>query len=181
MLPFLFLLLALVALDGGRPIFSHERIGKDGRVFRCYKIRTMFMDAEARLIEILKSDPQAAAQWAEDQKLKSDPRITRLGHILRKTSLDELPQIWNVIRGDMSLVGPRPIVFDELRRYGPEAETYKTVRPGITGLWQVCGRNQISYAERVTLDSRYARRLSFLGDTAILVRTLPAVLRSTGR
>lgn len=180
-LPAILFLGALVAIDGGKPFISLRRVGRDGRHFGCWKIRTMVVDAEARLGQILASDPEAAAEWARDQKLSDDPRVTWLGKVLRATSLDELPQLWNVVRGDMSLVGPRPVTDAEMVRYGEASASYVSVRPGLTGLWQVQGRNSVSYDERVRLDVDYVSRLSFRGDFVILVRTIGAVLNRTGR
>lgn len=179
-LPLMLILLMLVALDGGKPIFSHPRVGKNGRMFRCYKIRTMVIDGEARLKKLLSEDPAAAEEWAKDFKLRKDPRITRVGRFIRATSLDELPQLWNVLRGDMSLIGPRPVTEAEIPMYGCNADAYRSVRPGMTGVWQVSGRNSLSFAERVELDRSYVTRLSFLEDLRILLRTVPAVLRVTG-
>ncbi len=174
------LLAALVALDGGRPFFGHVRVGRGGQTFRCWKIRTMVPDAEARLTQLLATDPDAAAQWARDQKLLRDPRITWLGNFLRKTSLDELPQLWNVLRGEMSLVGPRPVTRVELGRYGEAASVYLSVRPGVTGLWQVQGRNSVQYDDRVRLDQQYVRQLALTQDLKILARTLSVVAARTG-
>ncbi|MDE4276505.1 sugar transferase [Phaeobacter gallaeciensis] len=179
-LPLIVILAAFVAIDGSKPIYSHRRVGKNGRAFPCFKIRTMVADSEARLKKLLREDPAAAAEWNRDFKLRKDPRITRLGRILRKTSLDELPQIWNVIRGDMSLVGPRPVTKDELPLYRHVIDSYMSVRPGMTGLWQISGRNDISYEERVELDHLYSKNLSLLEDLRILFMTLPAALRMTG-
>lgn len=141
----------------------------------------MVPDAEAKLKQYLSENPDAGAQWQRDFKLDNDPRITRLGNFLRKTSLDELPQIWNVIRGEMSFVGPRPVVQDELLRYGESEKFYLSVRPGITGLWQVSGRNDISYADRVRMDRIYASRYSMLQDTKIIAKTATVVLFPTGK
>lgn len=171
----------VVALDGGRPFISLRRLGRDGNHFACWKIRTMVMVAETRLAQILAQDPEAAAEWARDQKLVDDPRVTRLGKALRSTSLDELPQLWNVVRGDMSLVGPRPITDAEMVRYGEAGSSYISVRPGLTGLWQVQGRNSVSYDERVRLNVDYVSNLSFRADLSILLRTVGAVLNRTGR
>lgn len=178
----LFVLLAFTiwANDRGAPIFTHRRIGRDGRTFPCLKFRTMVIDADQRLQHLLASDPVAAREWALDHKLRVDPRITRLGGFLRKTSLDELPQLANVIIGHMSLVGPRPIVQSEVNRYGRYFKHYCQVRPGITGLWQVSGRNDVSYRRRVALDTFYARRKSVKTDLMIIGRTLPAVLLTRG-
>ena len=179
-LPLMAVLFVLVALDGGRPVFSHSRVGKDGRIFQCYKVRTMVLNAEERLQEILKNDPVAAKEWAEDFKLRNDPRITRIGRFLRKTSLDELPQLWNVLRGDMSLVGPRPVTEPEMQFYGRATGAYCSVSPGVTGIWQVSGRNSLSFDERVALDNYYATHLSLREDLRILFMTVPAVLHATG-
>ena len=180
-LPLMLILAALVRAGGPQAIFGHERIGRDGRRFRCLKFRTMVPDAEARLAELLARDPDARAQWDRARKLDRDPRITRLGGFLRRTSLDELPQLWNVLRGEMSLVGPRPVTADELGRYGDCLAAYLSLRPGLTGPWQVNGRNDISYAERVRMDHDYAQRLSLGADLAILARTVLVVLGATGR
>lgn len=181
LLPALLILIAAISTNGGRPIFSQLRVGRDGVPFHCYKLRSMAVDAEARLKKLLDTDPAAAAEWAASQKLACDPRITALGQVLRRTSLDELPQLWNVIRGDMSLVGPRPVVPDELQRYGAEADAYLRLRPGISGAWQVSGRNDLSYADRVRLDAEYATHVSLWTDLGILARTVRAVLWATGR
>jgi len=179
--PAILFLGAIVALDGGKPFIGLRRVGRDGRHFRCWKIRTMILDADQRLAQILAQSPEAAAEWARDQKLADDPRVTWLGRSLRATSLDELPQLWNVVRGDMSLVGPRPVTDAEMVRYGDAASHYASVRPGITGLWQVQGRNDVSYDERVRLDVSYVSRLGLMQDISILFRTVGAVLKRTGR
>ncbi|WP_380872511.1 sugar transferase [Sphingomonas sp. DBB INV C78] len=177
---FLILCLAIWAHDGGAPIFMHRRIGRGGKMFPCLKLRTMVVDSEQRLQDLLKSDPAAAFEWHVSQKLRNDPRITPLGAFLRKSSLDELPQLINVLFGQMSLVGPRPIVMAEATRYGRYFKFYCAVRPGITGLWQVSGRNDVSYRRRVALDTLYARSRSVAMDLAILTRTVPAVLSARG-
>lgn len=181
--PLVGLLALLVWLkDGGAPFFGHRRTGRDGRAFRCWKIRTMVPDAEARLRTHLADDPAAAAEWREFRKLADDPRVTLIGDFLRRTSLDELPQLWNVLRGDMSFVGPRPVTDDELEQYYVSARgAYNAMRPGITGLWQVSGRNALSYGERVALDVSYLRRLSLGLDLWILLKTAGVVFRPTGR
>ncbi|MAY32924.1 MAG: exopolysaccharide biosynthesis protein [Rhodovulum sp.] len=181
LVPVIAILWGLTRLDGGPGFFGHKRVGKDRRQFSCWKIRTMVPDAEAKLKQYLSENPDAKAQWQRDFKLDNDPRITRLGNFLRKTSLDELPQIWNVIRGEMSFVGPRPVVQDELLRYGESEKFYLSVRPGITGLWQVSGRNDISYADRVRMDRIYASRYSMLQDTKIIAKTATVVLFPTGK
>jgi len=174
------LAVAIWASDGGAPVFAHSRVGFGGRHFRCLKLRTMCVDAEARLNALLSSDPQARAQWARDHKLKCDPRITRLGLFLRKSSLDELPQLINVLKGEMSLVGPRPIVDAEVARYGRWFAHYASVRPGLTGLWQVSGRNLTTYRRRVAADALYARRKCLVLNFKILVATVPAILFAQG-
>ena len=181
LLPFLLVVIALIAGEGrGRILFGHGRIGRDGRPFRCLKFRTMFVDAEPRLQALLASDAARAAEWAVHRKLDADPRITPVGRFLRATSLDELPQLINVLRGEMSVVGPRPVTAEELLRYGSSARAYKSVRPGITGPWQVSGRNRIGYADRVRLDARYAREWGVGSDLMLVLRTPAAVLSQRG-
>ncbi|QUD87014.1 sugar transferase [Phenylobacterium montanum] len=171
---------AVFLQDGGPVIFAHRRVGRGGRMFPCLKFRSMASDAQERLQHLLDSDPAARAEWERDHKLRNDPRITRLGEVLRRSSLDELPQLFNVMRGEMSLVGPRPIVEAEARRYGRRVREYCSVRPGITGLWQVSGRNDTSYRRRIAIDVVYSRRKSVLLDARILVMTVPAVLLRRG-
>jgi lipopolysaccharide/colanic/teichoic acid biosynthesis glycosyltransferase len=172
--------LAVYCQDGGPILFAHRRIGLNGRTFPCLKFRSMAVDAEQRLAALLVSDPAARAEWERDHKLRQDPRVTPLGAFLRKTSLDELPQLFNVLRGEMSLVGPRPIVEAEVVKYGRRFRSYCAVKPGITGLWQVSGRNDTSYRTRVALDCVYARRRSFSLDAYIIAATVPAVLTRKG-
>ncbi len=170
-----------VCLDSEGPaLFSHERIGLGGSKFKCLEFRSMAIDAEARLQRLLHNNEELAAEWREAQKLRHDPRITKVGHLLRRTSLDELPQLINVLRGDMSLVGPRPIVEDEKVRYGHAIAEYQAMKPGITGLWQVSGRSDATYTERVRMDVQYVREWSFFGDIIIMLKTLPAVLLRRG-
>ncbi|WP_370051252.1 sugar transferase [Sinorhizobium fredii] len=177
-MPLMLVVALLIAVIIGRPIlFVHPRIGFNGRSFDCYKFRTMVENADQVLEAYLARNPEAAEEWRETQKLKHDPRVTFLGQILRKSSLDELPQLFNVLRGEMSCVGPRPIVADELLRYGSTAEEYLKTRPGLTGLWQISGRNDVDYARRVVLDAQYVRNWSILADLGILVRTALAVMR----
>jgi Undecaprenyl-phosphate galactose phosphotransferase WbaP len=180
LLPVIGILYIVVRVDGGPGFFGHRRVGRNGKTFRCWKVRTMVTDAQERLEELLKNDPEARAEWERDRKLRNDPRVTRLGNFLRKTSLDELPQIWNVLKGEMSLIGPRPVTEPELDMYGGKKWAYLAVRPGITGLWQVSGRNDVSYDERVQLDVDYYNGLSFPSDMRILVLTVGAVLGKTG-
>jgi exopolysaccharide production protein ExoY len=163
--------------DGGPAIFSHTRVGFNGKRFACYKFRTMVANSQQVLVDYLASNPEAAKEWEQNWKLKNDPRITFLGHILRKSSLDELPQLINVLRGEMSCVGPRPVVPDELQRYGACAADYLQTRPGLTGLWQVTGRDAVDYASRVSIDSRYVRNWSIWADVVILGRTIFAVMK----
>ena len=180
LLSWFFLVIGLWILRSGRPvIYGHERIGQKGKVFRCYKFRTMVPDGERILRDLLERSPEAAAEWAKDFKLRNDPRITPIGRFLRRTSLDELPQLWNVLKGEMSLVGPRPIVLEELARYGEYADYYLQSRPGITGVWQVSGRGDTTYEERVSMDAWYARNWSLWYDFVILVKT--AVVLVTGK
>lgn len=164
----------------GPVIFKHTRIGKNEKKFPCYKFRSMCIDAKEKLAELLENDPVAKAEWERDFKLKNDPRITKSGAFLRRTSLDELPQIFNVLKGDMSLVGPRPVIEEELERYGEYVNDYLMVKPGITGMWQINGRNDTSYAERVCMDSWYVRNWSIWIDNLILWRTLKSVIRCKG-
>lgn len=179
--PVLALIAAAIWRTDGAPIlFGHYRVGRDGRLFRCLKFRSMRRDAEAALAELLRTDPAAAAEWARDQKLTHDPRITPIGHFLRRTSLDELPQLFNVLAGDMVLVGPRPITVDELVRYGRARWHYLAVQPGMTGLWQVSGRNDTTYDERVELDRRYVESRDMAMDLSILARTVKVVVARDG-
>ncbi len=178
--PILAIVAVLIKRDGGSVFFSQIRVGQEGRGFSCYKLRSMASDAETRLQTLLDNDPQAAAEWAENRKLKNDPRITRLGHFIRKTSIDELPQLWNVIKGDMSLVGPRPIVPDELIMYGKDAAGYLAVRPGLTGLWQVSGRSDCDYDTRIALDLEWTRTRTVASYLEIILKTVPAVLAKDG-
>ena len=177
----LFLVFALLShLDGGPLLFAHRRIGAGGRPFWCLKFRTMVVDSDRVLNEALARDPALAAEWAATRKLVDDPRVTRFGEFLRKTSLDELPQLINVLRRDMSLVGPRPIVESEIPLYGESIAQYCATRPGITGLWQVSGRSDIAYARRVQLDVWYVNNWTVWNDIAVLLKTIPAVLARRG-
>lgn len=180
-LPIILIIMIVVAIDGGNPLFAHRRVGQFGREFDCLKIRTMRTDAADQLAQLLQNDIDAAAQWAAERKLDNDPRITRVGAFLRRTSLDELPQLLCVLKGEMSIVGPRPVTVDELQLYGASAERYLSVRPGLTGPWQVQGRNDIPYSQRVAIDDRYSREFTFARDLLIVVMTCGVVLRPTGR
>ncbi len=179
--PILLLISVWIYKDSPGPIiFKHRRVGKNGKEFNCYKFRSMCVDADEKLKELLEKNPGARAEWEKDFKLKEDPRITQSGAFLRKTSLDELPQIFNVLKGEMSLVGPRPIIQAEVPRYGRFIEDYYMVRPGITGMWQTSGRNDIDYEERVQMDTWYVRNWNIWFDVVLLWRTFSVVLRGKG-
>jgi lipopolysaccharide/colanic/teichoic acid biosynthesis glycosyltransferase len=170
----------LIRTDGGPATFAHVRVGCRGRLFRCLKFRTMCPSAEQALQAVLERDPLLRMEWERNQKLADDPRVTRVGKWLRRASLDELPQLLNVIRGEMALVGPRPITVAELRRYGPARWQYLSVLPGITGLWQVSGRNRVAYERRIELDQLYVKNRSAWFDCKILAKTLLVVLTRDG-
>ncbi len=179
--PLMLLVAALVAHKDGMPIFfGHFRVGLNGKLFRCLKFRTMYRDSARMLVDVLQNDPVARAEWELHNKLENDPRITPVGHFLRRTSLDELPQLINVLRGEMTLVGPRPITVGELCRYGRVRWDYLSVLPGMTGLWQVSGRSNTTFAERVALDLKYVERRSLWMDAAILLKTVKVVLARDG-
>ncbi|MDJ1157082.1 sugar transferase [Chelatococcus sp. SYSU_G07232] len=179
--PLILLLMALIRLStGSGAIFAHRRVGYDGRVFDCYKLRTMVPDGEEILQRHLANDPEAMREWLATRKLQRDPRVTTLGYMLRRSSLDELPQLVNVLRGEMSCVGPRPIMADELERYGPHAADYLAAKPGLTGAWQVSGRSRLSYGERVAMDVDYVRNWSLRTDFAILLKTIFVVMKCDG-
>jgi exopolysaccharide production protein ExoY len=181
MAPAFLVIAVMIWLDDHGPVlFHHERIGLGGRTFKCLKFRSMSVDAEARLESLLATNPMARAEWEREHKLRDDPRITSIGAFLRKSSLDELPQFLNILRGDMSLVGPRPIVDAEVARYGKHFRHYCAVRPGLTGLWQVSGRNDVSYRDRVVMDVAYVRSKCVTLDLEILFKTVPAVLLRRG-
>ena len=171
---------AVWAVDRGSPFYSHRRLGRGGKTFGCLKFRSMRLNGDEILSRYLAENPAAMAEWTQNRKLKNDPRITIIGHVLRKTSLDELPQLINILRGEMSLVGPRPIVDAELEKYGDAASAYFAVRPGLTGAWQISGRSDTTYAERVHLDRQYVESRSFTGDLLIILRTVPAVFLVKG-
>lgn len=181
-LPLMILVACVAAMGGGQPFYSQLRVGRDGRTFRCWKVRTMIRDADAALVRILAEHPALAAEWQHRQKLSRDPRITRFGVFLRKTSLDELPQLWNVLNGTMSLVGPRPFTPEQCEMYpsGRGAADYYRMLPGITGLWQISQRNRSSFAERAAYDSAYFAQIGLFMDLRILLRTVTVVLRGTG-
>ena len=180
-LPILAIVAILIYLDSPGPIvFGHKRVGQDGKEFPCYKFRSMVPNAQEALEIYLKENPAAREEWERDFKLKDDPRVTRIGKFLRKTSLDELPQLWNVLIGDMSLVGPRPIVRDEIVKYGDYINDFYLVPPGITGVWQVSGRSDTTYEERVLMDSWYVHNWSVWIDIVYLLKTVLAVVKSKG-
>jgi exopolysaccharide production protein ExoY len=175
---FLICYLLTVVTSSGPALFRHRRVGFRGRHFECLKFRTMRTDASERLRELIESDPVAAAEWASSQKLRRDPRVTAIGALLRKSSLDELPQLFNVLRGEMSIVGPRPITDEELERYTTSVGAYLSCRPGITGLWQVSGRSSTTYEKRVACDAFYAQNWTMALDAKILIVTIPSLLES---
>lgn len=180
-LPLMLLVAAAIVLETRGPaLFSHTRIGMGNRPFTLWKFRSMAENSHERLEAYLQEHPGLEAEWKASHKLKDDPRVTRVGRILRRTSLDELPQLWNVLRGDMSLIGPRPIVEEEVPKYGSGFELYQSVRPGLTGLWQVSGRSDTSYRRRVELDSRYIREWSVGLDLRIIWKTVGVILRANG-
>ena len=178
--PILLLISVALKLEGGNVFFAHQRIGKNGRKFGCYKFRSMVPNAEQLLTQLLAKNPEMQAEWQREHKLKDDPRVSKLGDFLRRTSLDELPQLLNVLKSEMSLVGPRPIVQEELQRYGSEKSYYLMVRPGMTGLWQVSGRNDVDYETRVYLDAWYVKNWSLWYDLAILFKTIKVVFSRNG-
>lgn len=178
--PLLAFLYYKVTRDGGPAIYGHMRVGRHGKLFPCYKFRSMVLNSQEVLQQLLDSDPEARAEWERDFKLKNDPRITPVGRFIRKTSLDELPQLFNVLRGQMSLVGPRPIISEELVRYDENVDYYLMAKPGMTGLWQVSGRNDVDYDTRVYFDSWYVKNWSLWNDIAILFKTVKVVLHRDG-
>jgi exopolysaccharide production protein ExoY len=178
---FLCIAVAIKCTSSGSILYFHKRIGKGGTPFYCCKFRTMYEDAESSLERLFKQHPELGKEWQENRKLSRDPRITPIGLFLRKTSLDELPQFFNVLRGEMSIVGPRPVVEDEIKKFYKEhADSLLSIRPGITGLWQVSGRSLTSYAERIALDIEYVRTRSFLKDLFIIARTVSIVFSRKG-
>ena len=178
---YLLIALAIRLTSRGKAFYSHERVGRGGKLFRCYKFRTMYQDAEKRLSNILANNPQLKKEWEETYKLKKDPRITPLGSFLRKTSIDELPQFWNVLKGDLSIVGPRPVVAAELsQHFGVKAAKILSIRPGITGIWQTSGRNDTCYTTRVKLDEKYVDNRNIMLDLKLIVKTIPKMISSKG-
>ncbi|MEM9709939.1 MAG: sugar transferase [Pseudomonadota bacterium] len=180
-LPTLVVLYFFVRRDGGPFFYSQPRVGRDGEMFNCVKVRSMVVNAEDLLEGMFECDEALRREWDEHYKLDGDPRITKTGQLLRKTSIDELPQIFNVLRGEMSVVGPRPITPMELERYGDAAKDYVAVRPGITGLWQITGRREADFENRAILDTKYASKVSFWRDLYIVLATVPEVILARGR
>jgi exopolysaccharide production protein ExoY len=179
--PLLLMLAALVKLsDGGRVLYGHRRIGRNGNSFVCLKFRTMAENGDELMQAYFERYPQSKQEWLATRKLQHDPRVTPVGLVLRKLSLDELPQLINILKGEMSFVGPRPVIEDELQLYGTAAEFYLKSRPGLTGLWQISGRNDVSYSTRVAYDRHYVENWSFVADIIIIIKTFPAVLSSRG-
>ena len=180
--PLLLLIMLMIRLSSrGKVIYAHERIGRGGKPFRCFKFRTMHSDADARLAALLENDPNLKNEWEQTRKLKQDPRIIPIGRFLRKTSLDELPQLWNVLKGDLSVVGPRPVVHEEIICYiGAKASKILSVRPGLTCIWQVSGRSDTSYSKRIALDEAYVDNQSFLLDIKLILKTIPSMIFSKG-
>ncbi len=178
--PLVGILALLLVLGGSVPFYRQRRVGRNGKVFQMLKLRTMVPNAEQVLQEYLAKNPEARREWDRDQKLRDDPRVTRLGRFLRKASIDELPQLWNVLRGEMSLIGPRPMMVDQQALYPNPGAAYYRLRPGITGLWQVSDRNESSFAERADFDGHYYNDLSLQADLSIFMRTIGVVIRATG-
>ncbi|MBO1909459.1 sugar transferase [Microvirga sp. 3-52] len=180
-LPLILLTALAIRISSGRPVlYRHKRVGFRGKEFECLKFRTMVTNGDSALLRHFQLYPEARKEWDDTRKLSNDPRVSQLGRVLRKTSLDELPQLLNILRGDMSLVGPRPVVRDELRRYGGAVSCYLRARPGLTGPWQVNGRSDTTYFERVTLDTHYVNNWSLFYDFWIIIRTVPAVVLVKG-
>jgi exopolysaccharide production protein ExoY len=178
---YLIIALAILLTSKGKVFFVQERIGRGGHTFKCLKFRTMYPDADKRLDTILQKDPTLKVEWLRQRKLKNDPRITPIGSFLRKTSLDELPQFWNVLKGDLSVVGPRPVVHDEIvNHYGMKAAKILSIRPGITGIWQVSGRSDTSYSTRIKLDEKYVDNHSISLDLKLIMRTIPKMINTKG-
>ncbi|MDO6512024.1 sugar transferase [Celeribacter halophilus] len=179
--PVILILAVLVKLDGGPAFYAQRRVGRNGKIFQFYKLRSMHVNADELLVKLCRENPEIAAEWETYQKLRHDPRITKIGHFIRKTSLDELPQLLNIFKGDMSFVGPRPFMPSQQMLYeGARGSAYFQMRPGLTGPWQVSGRGESSFAARVRYDNFYHRKLSFLTDMSLILRTFTVVLKSTG-
>jgi Undecaprenyl-phosphate galactose phosphotransferase WbaP len=178
--PLILIIVLMIGIEGEPVLFRHKRVGRNGQVFHCLKFRTMVHDAEQVLRDVLRNHPELRDEWIQNHKIRNDPRITPVGRFLRRTSLDELPQLWNILRGEMSLVGPRPVVREELLRYGRNVAHYLAVRPGLTGLWQVKGRSNTSYRRRVAMDTYYVLNQGIVFDLQIVAATSGAVWRRVG-
>ncbi len=178
--PVFLYLIYKVRQDGGPAFYGHPRLGENGKMFKCWKFRSMVTNSSEVLAELLENDPAARQEWDANFKLKNDPRITKIGDFLRKTSLDEIPQLFNVLKGEMSLVGPRPIVADEIKYYNEDIKYYYSVKPGVTGLWQVSGRSDLSYRKRVKLDNFYVKNFTILRDIQIMIKTVFVVVKREG-
>lgn len=178
---FFFIALLIKCTSAGPVVYAHKRIGRGGRVFSCYKFRTMYPDADKRLKEILESCTEKKKEWQESYKLKEDPRVTPIGKFLRKTSLDEIPQFWNVLKGDLSVVGPRPVLKEEVLKFmGGKAVKILSIRPGLTCIWQVSGRSDANYSQRIQLDELYVDNRSFFMDLKLILKTIPSMIFSKG-
>lgn len=176
---FLTIMLFVIFTSKGKPVYSHERVSRGGKSFKCYKFRSMYPDADIRLQDLLQNNPALKKEWETCRKLKNDPRVTPFGSFLRKTSLDELPQFWNVLKGDLSVVGPRPVMKDEVvQYYGHKAHKILSVRPGLTGIWQTSGRSNTSYENRIQMDEHYIDNQSFLLDVKLVAKTIPSMICS---
>lgn len=180
LLPILFLIFLIVKFDGGPAIYGHERVGKNGKKFKCLKFRSMSINSQELLTKLLAEDTAAQKEWETTFKLKNDPRITKVGLFLRKTSLDELPQLFNILKGEMSTVGPRPVTHTEVEMYKENKKFYLLTKPGLTGIWQVSGRNDVDYESRVQMDKKYVETWSFILDLTIILKTVKVVLFREG-
>ncbi len=181
LIPVFFILMILTKLTSRGPIFyGHKRVGKNGKEFKCWKFRSMCIDADKKLEEILATNPQMRAEWEKDRKFTNDPRVTKIGKILRKTSIDEIPQFFNILVGEMSFVGPRPVTKPELEKYGKKSDFILTVQPGLSGFWQISGRSDTGYEERITLDSYYIHNWSVWLDIWIIIKTVYVVIKGKG-
>lgn len=180
-LPVILILALWISRDGGKAFFAHRRVGRNGIEFGCLKLRTMVPDAEEKLRVYLEENPEARAEWERSFKLENDPRITRLGHFLRATSLDELPQFFNVLAGQLAVIGPRPVTGKEIKKYGARASKVLSVRPGVSGPWQVSGRNDVSYEHRIAIDTAYVDNLTWATDVKVIFKTILVMFKCSGR
>ncbi|WP_326517979.1 sugar transferase [Acinetobacter sp. CAAS 2-6] len=178
--PFMLILFLIIRSDGGSAFYAHERVGRNGKIFKCLKFRSMAQNSKELLEKILQNDPEAKQEWETSYKLKNDPRVTKVGKFIRQTSLDELPQLFNILKGEMSVVGPRPVTSEELSKYKKSIPYYLISKPGLTGLWQVSGRSDVDYDTRVLLDTTYIKNWSFLKDIMIVIKTVKVILTKNG-